>query len=232
MISIVIPTLNEGRYLPKLLGSIKKQTYKDYELIVSDNFSKDNTRRIAKKYGCRVVDGGLPGKARNNGAKAAKYDLVFIDADIVLADKSFLKIFLEKIKKENLDIATCKVLPDSGRPDYRFYYFLKNWFNKNNPMRHISGQCFFIKKELFESIGGYDETLQLGEEHDLVRRGLKHKARYKFLAGHSVINSTRRLEKEGFFRLLFKSACSELYAVFFRKIKRKLFDYEFGNYQK
>ena len=46
MISIVIPTLNEEKYLPKLLVSIKKQHYKDYEIIVADAGSKDNTRKI------------------------------------------------------------------------------------------------------------------------------------------------------------------------------------------
>ena len=49
MISIVIPTLNEEKYLSKLLKSIKNQTFKDYEIIVSDNNSKDNTKKIAKK---------------------------------------------------------------------------------------------------------------------------------------------------------------------------------------
>ena len=97
-------------------------------------------------------------------------------------------------------------------------------------MRHISGQCFFIKKDLFEKTGGYDEAIQLGEEHDLIRKVLKHKVKFRFLAKFFVLNSTRRLEKEGFIVLLFKSICSELYALAFRKIKRRLFNYEFGNY--
>ena len=49
MISIVIPTLNEEKYLPVLLESIKIQNYKDYELIVSDGNSNDNTKNSENK---------------------------------------------------------------------------------------------------------------------------------------------------------------------------------------
>ena len=47
-LSIIIPTKNEEEYLTALLKSIKKQTFKDYEIIVADNNSKDKTRKIAK----------------------------------------------------------------------------------------------------------------------------------------------------------------------------------------
>ena len=54
MISIIIPAYNEGKYLPKLLKCIKDQTYKNYEVIVADADSKDKTKEIAKKFGCRI----------------------------------------------------------------------------------------------------------------------------------------------------------------------------------
>ena len=70
--SIIIPTYNEEEYLPVLLESIKKQDFDDYEVIVADANSTDRTREIAEEYGCIVVDGGLPGVGRNNGARVAK----------------------------------------------------------------------------------------------------------------------------------------------------------------
>ena len=92
MLSIIIPTKNEEKYLPNLLRSIKKQTFKDYEIIVADNNSKDKTKKIAKRYGCKIVKGGLPGKARNQGAKFAEGDiLLFLDSDPELKTKIFLK---------------------------------------------------------------------------------------------------------------------------------------------
>jgi len=76
-VSIIIPALNEENYLPKLLGSIKKQTFKDYEVIVADAHSKDRTREIARKFGAKIVDGGRPANGRNIGAKAASGEFLF-----------------------------------------------------------------------------------------------------------------------------------------------------------
>ncbi|MCK5373227.1 MAG: glycosyltransferase, partial [Candidatus Aenigmarchaeota archaeon] len=55
-LSIIIPTLNEEYYLPKLLESIKIQTYKDYEIIVSDSCSDDKTVDVAKSFGAKIVN--------------------------------------------------------------------------------------------------------------------------------------------------------------------------------
>ena len=52
ILSIVIPTYNEEEYLPKLLESIKMQSYSDYEIIVADANSNDKTREIAEECGC------------------------------------------------------------------------------------------------------------------------------------------------------------------------------------
>ena len=54
MLSIIIPTLNEEDYLPKLLDSITNQTFKDYEIIIADAGSKDETINIAQSYRCKM----------------------------------------------------------------------------------------------------------------------------------------------------------------------------------
>src|SRR3989344_2012771 len=110
-VSIIIPTFNEEHYLPKLLASIKRQTLKPKEIIVSDAYSSDKTREIAESFGARVVNGGLPAKARNEGAKVAVgQTLLFLDADVVLP-----KEFLEKCNKEisirRLSIAAAYIIP-------------------------------------------------------------------------------------------------------------------------
>src|SRR3989344_5776368 len=99
MISIIIPAYNEERYLPKLLDCIKRQSFRNYEVIVADADSADSTKKIAKKYGCRVVKGGMPGAGRNNGAKAAKgVILLFLDADSLI-EMDFVKKYVQDIKK-------------------------------------------------------------------------------------------------------------------------------------
>ena len=112
-ISIIIPTLNEEKYLPNLLKDIKSQNFKDYELIVADDNSTDKTPEIAKKYKAEVVKGGLPGVGRNAGAKIANGDyLFFLDADIRLP-KNFLREVYNEMQRRKLGSAICDFRPIS-----------------------------------------------------------------------------------------------------------------------
>jgi glycosyltransferase involved in cell wall biosynthesis len=111
MLSIIIPALNEEKRLPLLLESIKNQNFFDYEIILADAGSTDKTLEIAKKYGCKVIPGGLPAKGRNEGAKVAKSDLLFFcDADTILPN-NFLKESLTEFEKRKLDIASFCLVP-------------------------------------------------------------------------------------------------------------------------
>ena len=110
-ISVVIPSLNEEKYLPILLESLKNQTFKDYEVIVADAGSKDQTIEIAKTYGAKVVAGGMPGPGRNRGAEAATGEfLFFFDSDVVLPT-DFLEKAITEMDDLYIDLATCEFLP-------------------------------------------------------------------------------------------------------------------------
>ena len=125
-LSIIIPALNEERYLPKLLESIQRQSFKDYEIIMADAESEDETAEIAKSYGCRVVKGGSPGRGRNEGAKAAQGDLfLFLDADLILP-KGFLQTLLSEFEKRKLDIVSCPVVPEGNNKLDQFAYIKIN----------------------------------------------------------------------------------------------------------
>ncbi len=95
-ISVVVPTLNEEKYLGRLLGSLSKQTFKDFEIVISDCASQDSTREIAKKYPkVRIVIEKKKGisAGRNAGARVAKGKiLVFLDAD-TSANERLLEIY-------------------------------------------------------------------------------------------------------------------------------------------
>ena len=83
MLSIVIITKNEEKYLPVILNSFRKQSFHDYEIIISDNHSSDATLEIAKQSNCIITSGTNPSNCRNNGAGKAKGEiLLFIDADM------------------------------------------------------------------------------------------------------------------------------------------------------
>ncbi|MEM4397421.1 MAG: glycosyltransferase [Candidatus Woesearchaeota archaeon] len=239
-ISIVIPTYNEEKFLPFLLKSIKKEiknykNLKNYEIIIADNNSNDKTIEIAKKFNCIITKGGNPAEARNRGAKIAKHDLLFLDSDVVLP-KYFLKNFLEKIKKENLDYATCRVEPliknkknKKIESKIRFSFMLKNLGNKIFK-NHVSGQCLFVKKQALNSIKGFDETLYLAEEHDLAKRLNKKRFKGFFFYDIFVFCFSRRQEKEGTYRTLIKDIYSEIYRFFKEKIKKPIYKKEYGHY--
>lgn len=226
MLSIVVPAYNEEKYLPGLLDSIKSQKI-ECEIIIADKNSEDKTRAIAKKHNCKIVSGGSPSAARNNGAKSAKHDLLFLDADVVMP-KGFLKKFLFEIEKNSLDFATCRLVPISHESSHRFVYMMRNMGNMIFP-HHVSGQCLFVKRTLFIKAGGYDESIVMGEEHDLAARLEKH-GRGKYFMSLSVFNHPRRLEKEGAFRSLAKDFYSEAYRMFIGKADHELYKKEYGHY--
>jgi hypothetical protein len=86
MISVVIPAFNAGRFIKRTIDSVLSQTYKDYEIIVVDDGSADNTGELVKSYGEKVRYIYQPnagdGPARSTGVKAAKGEwIAFLDHD-------------------------------------------------------------------------------------------------------------------------------------------------------
>ncbi len=228
MLSIIIPTFNEEKFLPSLLDSIKKQYIEEYEIIIADNDSNDKTREIAKKYDCKVIKGGKPAKAKNNGAKKAKYNnLLFLDSDVVLPE-GFMKKFLDKIIYQKLDFATCRISPLTKKSKQVFYYMLKNYGNFIFS-GHVSGQCLFVKKALFTKVKGFDEAIFMAEEHELAERLYKN-GKGKFFMDVFIHSYPRRLEKEGTYRTLIKDIYSELYRMFKGNIKHELYKKKYGHY--
>lgn len=201
-ISIIIPTYQEEKYLGNLLESIKKQTLQPFEIIVADNKSKDKTREIAKKYGCRIVDGGNPAKGRNEGAKAAKGNLLlFFDSDTLLKKKTFIEKFYKAFIKRRLDMATTFITFDKFTPK-TFIVMFGLFYNKISNelvLKHFkrvaseSGPCIMVKKELFEAVGRFDETLDVNEDAEIFQRLSKTGARYG-VVGLNIKTSERRFK--------------------------------------
>lgn len=102
-VSVVIPMYNEERYIWRCLESLKKQTFKDFEVILIDDCSKDNTIKIAESFNKDLQLKILkqqhwwPWKARNWWAKESEWDiLIFVDADMYF-DRNFIKNLIQPI---------------------------------------------------------------------------------------------------------------------------------------
>lgn len=233
MISIIIPTLNEEDFLPGLLESIKKQSFGDYEIIIADAGSKDATLEIAKKYGCTVVPGGLPGPGRNIGAKTAKGNILFfLDSDTLLPE-GFLEKSMQEFTSRNLDIATFRLAHFPG--GFLSYIFLNIIYNNliilAEKIKPYSAVGILIKKELFEKLNGYDETIRLTEDYDLGRRAVKY-GKYGVIRAGIILSSDRRFRKDGWVKTSAKYFLNEVYNVFFGPAKKDLFNYKFNHYKK
>ncbi len=104
LVSIIVPSFNSAKFIRQCLESVKKQTYKNIELIVVDNFSKDDTFKIAKEYTDETYQTGPErGAQMNFGLKKARGEYIYrIDSDFVL-DKEVVSQCVEKCEKEKLD---------------------------------------------------------------------------------------------------------------------------------
>lgn len=237
MISIIIPTLNEEKYLPLLLESIKEQDFRahfeSYEIIIADAGSKDRTIEIAKKYGCRIISGGLPSKGRNEGAKMAEGDtLFFIDADSILPPDFFIKA-LKEFKEKNLDFASFGLIPIEGARIHKFAFnMFYNWYiYATEKILPHAAMGILAKRELFLKLNGYDETITLAEDHDLGRRA-KKVASYGIIKSVKINVSDRRFRKDGWAKTIAKYILCELHMIFLGPVKSDIFKYKFDHYKK
>lgn len=226
MISVIIPTFNEEGYLPKLLSCIKRQTYKDYEVIVADSNSKDRTRQVAKKYRCKLVRGGLPATGRNNGAKVARGNvLLFLDADVQF-HSNFLGNAMDEFENHKLDVAGCRICPLSTNIiDKIFFKIFNSWiFVTQFFYPNASGGGIFCKADIHKKVNGFDESIKLSEDMDYVKRCGKF-GKFRILESADVLVSLRRFEKEGRLNVGFKLLLSAFYRIFFGEIRRNIFKY-------
>lgn len=170
-ISVIITTKNSTATLKKLLESIKQQTYKNFEIIVVDNNSSDQTVKIAKRYTKKVFNIGPERSAqRNFGAKKAlgKY-LMFLDSDMELTE-NVIKECVEKSKKFKALILPEKTVGEGFVPAIR--RFEREMYEGVSDVELAR----FYDKKIFFQIDGYDENLTGPEDYDLSYRFSK---RYK-----------------------------------------------------
>ena len=233
MVSIIIPTLNEEAYLPRLLASIRAQDYRDHEVIVADNGSRDRTRALARQSGARVVPGGLPGVGRNHGAVAARGEfLLFLDADTVLPE-GFLTKIMARFEKDFIDICVPWIRPIDGTNSiYRTIFQFSNTFFKL--MEAIQPQglgiCILASKRIHNRIGGFAEDIRVSEDFDYINRA-SLVGRFRVYSHVFVYHSVRRYKAEGVGNLVQKQFKSGFIYLFTGKA-HDTEDYEFGTFSR
>ena len=175
-VSIIIPTYNRADLLREALDSVLAQTYQEFELLVVDDGSTDNTRELVAGYGERTAyvfqENRGVSSARNLGIQSSTGEFIaFLDSDdLWLPEKLEQQV---TIMEQHPDLQLChteeiwirrgvRVNPKKKHKKhggYIFHYCL--------PLCVISPSSVLIRRTLFEKVGYFDENLPACEDYDL-----------------------------------------------------------------
>lgn len=195
-ISVIVPAHNEEAYLGATLDALNRQDYGNCEIVVVANGCSDRTADVAREKCSRLVtldEKGL-GISRNLGGQLAAGDLlVFLDADTILEPRA-LRTIAEQFTERDAG-GTLKGQPDSNRFAYRVIYGLKNFMHRYVVRNGSSGVIICWKKH-FDSVGGFNECLELRENSELIRR-LKRFGGYRYIDATAAVTSMRRYDRRG-----------------------------------
>ena len=194
MFSVIIPLYNKEKYIEKALQSVLNQSFKQFEIIVIDDGSTDNSLEIVQQLqteNCtlKILEQKNSGvsTARNNAVKAADYDYIaFLDADDWWAQD-----YLEKMKcliddfSEGMLFASSYFKVKNGKhipakigvnQNFTRGYFDYLQAYINSPYMPVWTGAAVVKKLIFEEMNGFNPVLKMGEDFDLwVRIALKYK---------------------------------------------------------
>lgn len=228
--SIIIPTLNEEKLLPVLLRQLDSKIREKFEaeLIISDGGSQDKTLMIAQEYADVVVlskEGVKQNIAlgRNAGVKYAQGDvLIFLGADIRLSDaERFFSYIDNKFYTSSYPAMTCnvKIFPEEEIAADRFFHvFLNTYFYLLNVfgVGMGRGECQVVRKDVFQSFGGYNENLAAGEDFDLFKR-IRKTGKILYNRNMCVYESPRRYRRYGYLRVCASWFINSYYVIFKNK---------------
>jgi len=237
--SIVIPTLNEEKFLPKLLRCLTMQVDKNFEVIVVDAQSRDKTISVANSFQDSfpltvIVSAKHNISAdRNTGADHAAGDfLVFLDADVTIPTNFLSEIHhhLTETRPQCQFLSTW-MRPDSRRNSDRFIATFANIsmdIAKDTPQPLVAGWTIVLKKSVFLKVKGFSEKVKLAEDHDLARRLYELNIHLQILKSPKVTVSFRRFRREGTFNLVKKYALATAKTFFEGPITEEIFAYPMG----
>jgi glycosyltransferase involved in cell wall biosynthesis len=175
-VSIIIPTYDSGKTLVSCLGSVDNQTYPSCEVIVVDNFSRDNTSEVARSFKATVIQQKCNAAlARNIGIinSTSKY-VLFLDSDQTLSPTVVEECvqICEKGSTEMVrvpEIFVGKGLWSSCSAIWKNYYQrVEQLYGAHRNI--LSGEPRFFVREKIISVGMFNSSLVWGEDYDLHQR--------------------------------------------------------------
>ena len=219
LVSVLLSTYNSEETLGESIDSLLNQTYKNLEILISDDGSIDSTIEICKKFQLkdeRILlfsnkkNIGLTKSLNNLAQKASGSLIARQDADdISLPDR--IEEQIQFMNKKRLDAVTTRSLVKQNnkkRPGISFYIPDKLLINRKNPFIHGT---LIIKKNVFQEIGYYDERFYFAQDYklfyDLLNNGYKVRTLNKALY---ILNTENNISSENLERQNYYADCVRL----------------------
>ena len=203
-LTIVIPAKNEAKLIPQLLTSLMKQDYSKMSstrVLVADANSTDGTPEIVMSFRDRlnvgVIHGGMPSYGRNQGAAQADTPYVlFLDADIELADGSLIRRCMEKALEKQLHCVTTNILCKDGTWVDKLFYAGNDFFQYLSYLHRpfATGMFMLFDRKKFWEFGGFHEKILFAEDYRLSQK--VQRKRFAIVRG-GVYTTNRRFQRMG-----------------------------------
>ena len=194
-LSIIVPAHNEEALLRRTLEAIAvaaRTAAVPFEIVVVDDSSTDRTAEIARSYGARVVATAVRqiAGARNAGARAATGEmLLFVDADTIVSPR-IVQGAIDALRAGAVGGGASAHFEPEAPPWAHGAIAWAAWTMRL--ARWAAGCFFFVRRDAFERVGGFDERYFASEEIHL-SRALKRHGRFVILRD-SVLTSARKAE--------------------------------------
>jgi len=180
-ISVIIPTYNRAHMVKEAIDSVLCQTFHDFELIIVDNFSSDDTESMVSSYHDKRIryfknqNKGLVSVNRNFGIEKSNGDYIAFldDDDLWLPEKLEKQVELMDSNKElGLVYSDCNIIDDAGSLQDKTYFSyripvrgadLKGLLKENT----IAMLTTMVRKEALDKVGGFNTKYIIAQDYDL-----------------------------------------------------------------
>ncbi len=239
-VSIIVPVLNVSEIIENCIESLLKQDFpqEQYEIIVVDNGSEDNTCQLVGQYPVRLICCTKigPSAARNKGIYEARNDLLlFVDADCIAHRKLIMEHVFVHMRADNKNGKSKIVGGGIEGGNFNIWglcddFCSWSFFNKNLPPRKIRNMCptanMSILRETVIRLGGFNENLLFGEDYAFCTLAIRKGYEILFHP-QATVTHINRTSFKGFMdhSVKWAEADTDLYNLGVFKIRGNLFSF-------